>query len=451
MQPATPDERNHTWVLISDSDKALYGTALGLGADALTLSSRISAQAFVDAKTSLLQPAAKIADSKKSRQTELWDKYPRGTVLAEEEFLKLKRQCLYVPMPSSVYGYAVHEMMLAGEDGLFNVLCKLLPSILRVVPVWVLQLIIPNYLPGGSHTIDDYALFRSDYLVLRLSVIAALLLHVALSFRDICIEGWTVLFCNNVIIDVCNNVIIDVNDNPRIQKNLKPLNRVLSVLAAAVFSIGIIYMEGFVWLAAMGRAGASIMSAKDLYEILGLALALFFVNEIDNIAYSVLIPESLRNLTAKQLFRLPGLPSTEIRPYRAELILIAIGISLALILFHQVFLGCHGLKPPYSADNILVVGMGNASLIANSSLINPSCSVPAISSIGNFSFFLWLNRTCAPPYGRWQQDNITAALITGTDANDEFTFAAATMPIEGLLSLPSLILFLSPLIIWLFI
>ena len=57
MQPATPDERNHTWVLISDSDKALYGTALGLGADALTLSSRISAQAFVDAKTSLLQPA----------------------------------------------------------------------------------------------------------------------------------------------------------------------------------------------------------------------------------------------------------------------------------------------------------------------------------------------------------------------------------------------------------
>ena len=41
-----------TWVL-NDKDRALYGTAAGLGADTFSLSSRISAQAFVNAKVSI--------------------------------------------------------------------------------------------------------------------------------------------------------------------------------------------------------------------------------------------------------------------------------------------------------------------------------------------------------------------------------------------------------------
>lgn len=41
-----------SWVL-NDKDRALYGTAAGLGADAFSLSSKISAQAFVNAKISI--------------------------------------------------------------------------------------------------------------------------------------------------------------------------------------------------------------------------------------------------------------------------------------------------------------------------------------------------------------------------------------------------------------
>lgn len=41
-----------SWVA-NDKDRALYGTAAGLGADRFILSSRISAQAFVHAKISI--------------------------------------------------------------------------------------------------------------------------------------------------------------------------------------------------------------------------------------------------------------------------------------------------------------------------------------------------------------------------------------------------------------
>lgn len=40
-----------SWVL-NDKDRALYGTAVGLGADLFSLSSRISAEVIVDAKIS---------------------------------------------------------------------------------------------------------------------------------------------------------------------------------------------------------------------------------------------------------------------------------------------------------------------------------------------------------------------------------------------------------------
>eukprot|EP00597_Dinobryon_sp_UTEXLB2267_P016759 CAMPEP_0201092172 /NCGR_PEP_ID=MMETSP0812-20130820/724_1 /ASSEMBLY_ACC=CAM_ASM_000668 /TAXON_ID=98059 /ORGANISM="Dinobryon sp., Strain UTEXLB2267" /LENGTH=263 /DNA_ID=CAMNT_0047343587 /DNA_START=450 /DNA_END=1238 /DNA_ORIENTATION=- len=259
---------------------------------------------------------------------------------------------------------------------------------------------------------------------LRLIVSAALVLHVIPSLRDVFIEYDVATLWGG-------SVIIDVNDDLRIQKRLKlrPL--------ASIASLFIVFVEFLIIMFVLQHAISSVMTAQTTDEIVGDGLASIFINEIDNMAYSLLVPESLRNLHAKQLFRLEERPSAEITETHSN-------SSFLQRLFHidyfLLFLGIWysairvgGIYTTHCSDkyNIFVIGMGDSSfvdpLISYSSA--SGCPVPIISSFRNYSFlpyFFQLNRTCAPSYGPWK-DNIAVALLTGRDDDNEFEMISITL------------------------
>mmetsp|Transcript_18672 Transcript_18672/g.25752 ORF Transcript_18672/g.25752 Transcript_18672/m.25752 type:complete len:342 (+) Transcript_18672:284-1309(+) len=314
----------------------------------------------------------------------------------------------------------VNEMMLVKGDTSINIIVKFLELLIFVVgPVVVLQRFLLYYLEK-----DITFECPSDNMELRLIVSAALVLHVIPSLRDVFIEYDVATLWGG-------SVIIDVNDDLRIQKRLKlrPL--------ASIASLFIVFVEFLIIMFVLQHAISSVMTAQTTDEIVGDGLASIFINEIDNMAYSLLVPESLRNLHAKQLFRLEERPSAEITETHSN-------SSFLQRLFHidyfLLFLGIWysairvgGIYTTHCSDkyNIFVIGMGDSSfvdpLISYSSA--SGCPVPIISSFRNYSFlpyFFQLNRTCAPSYGPWK-DNIAVALLTGRDDDNEFEMISITL------------------------
>lgn len=84
-------------------------------------------------------------------------------------------------MPSSVYGYAVNQVMLSDDK---TVIGKFLEVMMVTGPVIALQAgLLIYYLLGSSGRVSHEDC-RFDHLSLRLIVLAALPLHVIPSLRD---------------------------------------------------------------------------------------------------------------------------------------------------------------------------------------------------------------------------------------------------------------------------
>lgn len=112
-------------------------------------------------------------------------------------------------------------------------------------------------------------------------------------------------------------MIIDADDDDGIiEMELSTLHRDRS--PAKIVSLSFVLVELVVWMMVINHAVKSIMFAKTADEILGDGLAVIFINEIDNLAYNLLVPDRVRNMQAKQLFRFDDWPSDEIINLRED-------------------------------------------------------------------------------------------------------------------------------------
>ncbi len=220
--------------------------------------------------------------------------------LSKTDFVRLKRECLYAPMPSSVFGYAVNEMMMIKNVDFYTFVIKILALLVLNGIVIFLQWSLLSYL---STNLGSDKTCPNDFLELRSIVLSALLIHVSPSFIDWLIEVSAIFDCENVIIDVEDDIIIEKTITPFKER-----------IVAGLLSLSIIVTELYIWWTVINHAVSSILWAKNPDEIVSDGLATIFVNEIDNIAFSLLVPGRVKTKHAKQLFRLPHWPSDEIRP-----------------------------------------------------------------------------------------------------------------------------------------
>ena len=229
-----------------------------------------------------------------------WVKRYNGNLLLKSECSSRKLKCLYASMPSSVYGYAVNEMMILREHDAyfkFRVGMKVLTSIVLALVAAYLQLSLLYYL---KRDITNQCREIDNLLKLRLVVCAALLLHVIPSLRDALMELNTIFFCNEVIIEVNDEIIIQTE--------------VKRSTWAIAFCTVIIILEVSIWFTVVLFTVSSIMSANTADEIMSVGLAIIFINEIDNMVYAMLAPERVKNKQARQLFCQSNMPSGEISP-----------------------------------------------------------------------------------------------------------------------------------------
>ena len=159
--------------------------------------------------------------------------YPGCTEISKRQFWYEMRKNRHAPMPSSVYGYLVNNMMLVADESLFTIVCKFFQSMLLVVPVWAIQELLLRYLRLSSANSDALNVCRSDYLELRLLILVALLLNVSNSVRDWFVESMTLFSCNGVL--------IDADDDIKIKKEIKsPEYRIVATIASNLI---IVFME----------------------------------------------------------------------------------------------------------------------------------------------------------------------------------------------------------------
>ena len=355
---------------------------------------------------------------------------------SKKEFSAKKAECLYAPMPSSIYGYAVNEMIMTkSDDSVAFVLSKVFELLVFVGPVLVLQGFLLLYLMQNSASAAN-DVCQPDHLRLRLIVLLVLPLNVIPSLRDFFVEFYTIFECDSAIIEVDDDLILE--------KPFKPFYR---KLLASFVSCAIIIVEFAVWCMVIHHAVTSIMSAKDTDEIVGDGLAIVFINDIDNLAYSLLLSEREKNMHAKRLFRLKNWPSAEVVDLIEPELSIAekigqffgrhklnlIGVLVGFFKIVDICRICNG-----GNEEINLFGMGNASYVVDNLSKNGCHAVNEMFSFGNYPFlpyYLLLNRTCAPSYGSWN-DNITAALMTGMNTNNELTMVPTTIEWGNLGRLP---------------
>ena len=142
-------------------------------------------------------------------------------------------------------------------------------------------------------------------------------------------------------------MIIEVNDDLIVEK---PFKSASEKRLASIVCFAIIFVEFVIWGNVIYHAVTSIMSAKDTDEIVGDGLAIVFINDIDNLAYSLLLSEREKNMHAKRLFRLNDLPSAEvvdliepeqsfsdkIRRFFQRHFIDVIGVTICLVIFWEI-------------------------------------------------------------------------------------------------------------------
>ena len=382
--------------------------------------------------------------------------YPGCTEISKRHFWYEMRKNGHAPMPSSVYGYLVNNIMLVADESLFTIVWKFFQSMLLVAPVWAIQELLLRYLTLSSANSDALTVCRSDYLELRLLILVALLLNVSLSLRDWFVEVFTLV--------LCDGVLIDADDDIKIKKEIKPLgDRIVATIASYLI---IVFMELRILQIVVAHAVRSILSAEDADEIVSDGLAILFINEIDNIAYSVLIPERDKTMQAKQLFSLSGFPSDEILSFiklskassRKEIFTRFMGTNLFIFLLSSVYL-MQELGPVFDfcakefQQFLLVVGIRNsffAELLIKTVSSVGNCPTPVISNNGDYSNhpnYMVLDRDCAPSYW-FLKNNITAVILTGIDANNQFTFFPITFGFRFFQYVVSTLYFVFLILVW---
>lgn len=228
---------------------------------------------------------------------------------------QLGNKCRWVQVPQSVYGATVESLLRQRELKfshvfylLFNVLgACLLTFAVQMYILWRLWISLPDL-----YNNDSFCLEERIGKLLQLCAVGAFLLSVGAAFNDIFVELNIVLSSTQLAAEpkASDDNILKVNAKTGRKWNtdeLVKLTNLTSSITVKTVSLLLIFLEVLVFLSVLVVGITYLLVQDTVSNLIQASVAIVFLNDMDNLAYSAIMPDGFKDDISKQYFETPHL------------------------------------------------------------------------------------------------------------------------------------------------